>query len=244
MRLSAIRCSSSRAPSTTRGLGVDGEVMVVGERAELGRGVHEGLPEVGRAVRLVAVRVRPGEQEQVADEPAHALRGAQGRVRGLAALAVEDLDEQLEVGEDARERGAQLVRRVRDELALALERLLRLVARCLEAVEHVLERPSQLGDLVVGRGLRERRAGVAGLRDVARAGREGGDRRHRAAADDQPAEEGEERAAEHAAGEEQPDALDGGLDDRGLAAVLDDDRRDERPLRVLDRDVAERVSTR
>ena len=133
-----------------RGLGVDGEVMVVGERAELGRGVHEDLPEVGRAVRLVAVRVRAGEQEEVADEPAHALRGAQRRVRGLAALAVEDLDEQLEVGEDARERRAQLVRGVRDELALALERLLRLVARCLEAVEHVLERAPELGDLVVG----------------------------------------------------------------------------------------------
>ena len=115
----------------------------------------------------------------------------------------------------------------------------RLVARRLEAVEHVLERARQLGDLVVGRGLGERRAGVAGARDVARAGGERGDRRHRAAADDQPAEEGEERAAEDADGEEQPDALDGGLDDRGLAAVLDDDRHDERPLRVLDRHVAD-----
>ena len=92
--------------------------------------------------------------------------------------------------------------------------------------------PPELGDLVVGARTRERAAGVAGLGDVARAGGERGDRRHRAAADDQPAEQGEERAAEDAAGEEQPDALDGGLDDRGLAAVLDDDRHDERPLRV------------
>src|SRR3712207_8372724 len=53
--------------------------------------------------------VRAGEEQEVGDEAAHAAARAQRGRRGLAALAVEGLGEQLEVREDARERGAQLV---------------------------------------------------------------------------------------------------------------------------------------
>ena len=67
--------------------------------------------------------------------------------------------EQLEVGEHRRQRRAQLVRGVGDELALAVQRRLRLAARVVERREHRLQRAGQLGDLVLGLGPRDRRAG-------------------------------------------------------------------------------------
>ena len=69
------------------------------------------------------------------------------------ALAVEHLGEQLEVREHARQRRAQLVRGVGDELragARASPRSPR--ARASSAREHAVQRARQLGDLVVGAG--------------------------------------------------------------------------------------------
>ena len=209
------------------GPGVDRQVVRLGHRAELGGGVHEDPAQVGRLARQRAARVGAGQQQQVADQPPHALRRAQGRARGLGALAVEHLGQQLEVGQDAGQRRAQLVRGVGDEVALADEQLLGLAARALERVEHLLQRVPELGHLVVGHRLRQRAARVARLGDVARAGGQRGDGRHRAPADDQAAEQGQQRAREDAAAEEQPDARDGVLDDRDGAAVLDDQRHDE-----------------
>ena len=130
-----------------------------------------------------------------------------GRCR--ASLALELGLEQLEVGQDAGERGAQLVRRVGHELALALERRLGLVARGVELAEHVLEGVREVSHLVVGLRLRQRDARVARAGDLPGRAGEAGDRSHRAAGDHEAAEEGEQRAAEDAEDQEQPDAVDG-----------------------------------
>ncbi len=103
----------------------------------------------GRARRL-APGVGAGEQQQVADQAAHAPRGAQRRLGHLALLALELALQQLEVREDAGQRRAQLVRGVGDEVALAVERRLRLLAGRAQLAEHGLERGGEVGDLVVG----------------------------------------------------------------------------------------------
>ncbi len=65
-------------------------------------------------------------------------------------------------------------------------------------------------DLVVGAGLGERDVGVAGAGDLARRAGEAGDRPHRALGHVQAGDEGEQRPAEHAEGEEEADAVDRG----------------------------------
>ena len=55
-------------------VGVDGEVVAVGDRSELGRRLDEHAADVGRLARQLALGVGAGEEQQVADEPAHALR--------------------------------------------------------------------------------------------------------------------------------------------------------------------------
>ena len=122
---------------------------------------------------------------------------------GLALVAVQRFGEQLEVGEHARQRRAQLVRGVGDELALAGERRLGLPARGVELAEHALERARELGDLVVGLAAAGTlRRGVAGARDLARRSGQLGDRRHRAARDRDPREQRQRRCrrARRAAG--------------------------------------------
>ena len=97
----------------------------------------------------------------------------------------------------------------------------------LERVEHLLQRARERGDLVVGLRLRDRAVGVAGLGDVARRGREALDRGHRAAPEDEPAQEGEQRAGQHAGAEEEPDPVHGGLHVGDLAPVLQDHRQQQ-----------------
>ena len=143
------------------------------------------------------------QQQQVGDEPAHALGGAQRRARRVALVAVQRVGEQLEVGEHARQRRAQLVRGVGDELALARERRLGLAARGVELAEHALERARELGDLVVGLGLGHAAArGRACARSRAAVEVSSRDRRHRAARDRHPGEQRERRSrrARRAAG--------------------------------------------
>ena len=135
-----------------------------------------------RATTRAGVGAR--QQQQVGDQPAHPLRGAQRRARRLALIAVQRFGEQLEVGEHARQRRAQLVRGVGDEVALAGERRFGLAARGVELAEHALERARELGDLVVGERLRARRArGRACARSRRRCAVSARDRRHRAARD-------------------------------------------------------------
>ena len=155
-------------------------------------------------MRLNALGVGAREQQQVADQPAHPPRRAQRRLGRLGLLALELLGQQLEVREHAGQRRAQLVRGVGDELALAVEHRLGVAARRVERPEHPLERAGQLGDLVVGLGVGQAPARVAGALDLA--GRVGqlGDRAHRPLRRREPGQQRQDRAAEHA--EEQEDA--------------------------------------
>ena len=221
-----------------RGPRVDRQLVAVGERAELGGGVDERPAPTSvaaaAAARLASARARsrrsPTRRRIRCEE-----RSADSR--RLAPLAVEHLGEQLEVREDARQRRAQLVRGVGDELALARERVLGLGPRGLEAVEHLLQRAPELGDLVVGARARERRAGVAGLGDVARApavsaaigaiARRPTTARRGARAACRRARRRRGTAAR----------ADGRLDDRERTPVLDDDAATN-ALRVADRHAA------
>ena len=204
-------------------------MAAVGDRLELGGHIHEDLPDVGRLVSGDALRVGPGEQQQIGDQAAHALGGAKRRVRGLPLLAVEHVGKELEVREDARERRAQLVRGVGDELALALEHVLGLELRGLERLEHVVERSRELGDFVVGPRLRYLLAGVARAGDVTCRGGQPSDRLHRAAGQQQPCDQRQQCPADNAQHQEEPDAVDGALDVGDLARVLHDDGYGERP---------------
>ena len=105
-----------------------------------------------------------GEQQQVGDQPAHSPRGAERPgddllVLGVGAAGGEAGLEQLEVREDAGQRGAQLMRGVGDEVALRLDHLLGLRAGGVELAKHLVERACELGDLVVGLGLGQAQRG-------------------------------------------------------------------------------------
>ena len=90
-----------------------------------------------------------GELDQVADERAQLLQlGDQVRAQPVAVAGVgrAAAGEHLEVGAQARERRAQLVRGVGDELALC-------ALRTLERLEHGVERGRQARDLVLALGV-------------------------------------------------------------------------------------------
>ena len=161
-----------------RGLGLDGDLVALGDGLELGRRVHDARRPGRWAARGHAARVRAREQQQVGHQPAHALGRAQGRLGRLALVALEHDRQQLQVGEHAGQRRAQLVRDVGDELALALEHLLGLGARLVQRAQHALQRARQLGDLVLGLGPRHLERGVARALDLARHAGQLGDRAH------------------------------------------------------------------
>ena len=69
------------------------------------------------------------------------------------------------------------------------------------------KRVGEVGDLVVGPRLGQRDLRVARARHLARGAGQPGDRAHRALGDVEAAEEREQRAAQHAEGEEQPHAV-------------------------------------
>src|SRR3954464_10772564 len=98
------------------------------ERLGLLEGSGCDLAEVHVGARALAAGVRAGEQQEVGDESRHPPGRGESRVDRVAivrrALAVHL--EELEVRLDARQRGAELMRGVRDELTLAIERLLAL----------------------------------------------------------------------------------------------------------------------
>ena len=186
------------------GLGrVERERLAGGQRARLRGRLARHRREVERPLGRLAPGVGAREQQQVGHEAAHPLRGAQRRAGHLAGLALELGLEQLEVGQDARERRAQLVRGVGHEVALALERRLALAARGAQLAEHVLEGVGQVRDLVVGPRLGQPHVRVARAGHLARRAGEPGDRAHGAPGHEQPAREGQEGAADHAEGEEQ-----------------------------------------
>ena len=103
--------------------------------------------------RRLAPGVGAGQEQQVGHQAAHASRRAQrGPSATLACSPLEPGLEQLEVGQDAGQRGAQLVGGVGHELARRGQRGLGLRAGGAQLAEHVLERVGQVGHLVVGRG--------------------------------------------------------------------------------------------
>ena len=190
-------------------------------RRRLGGRLAHDFGQVDGLAQPLAPGVGAGQQEQIGHEPPHPARGTQRRVGHLPLLARELGLEQLEVGEDARQGGAQLVRGVRDELALTGQRTLGLAARGVECPQHVLERARQVGDLVVGLRLRQLDGRVTRPGDVAGRAGEPGDRRHRPAGEGQAGEEGERGTAEDAERKEQVDARDGVADAAERLRVLE-----------------------
>ena len=204
IRLSTSRCRSSRRPARSPGSAsiVSSWSSATGP-SSAAASVSTSARSVGRG-GCIALGVGAREQQQVADEPAHPPRRAQRRLGGLGLLAVELVGEQLEVGEHARQRRAQLVRGVGDELALAVEHRLGLAARGVERAEHPLQRPRELGDLVVGLGRGEiRGSGRACARSRAPASVSSAIGRIARRAVAEAGEQGEDRAAEHAEDEEE-----------------------------------------
>ena len=113
----------------------------------------------------MSVGLRRGEREHVVDEPVHPVELAQRRLDLAPALAgILLVLEQLELAAQDRQRRSQLVRGVRDEVALTAERQL-------EPVEHAIEGVGEHADLVPAPTESAAPAEVAGL--DAR-----GDRRH------------------------------------------------------------------
>jgi hypothetical protein len=108
--------------------------VAVSEQRQVSPNILEELTEIDRARLDQLACLGARERQHVAHQPVELVEAAQQR-RGflvtvpLIALAVEQLD----LRPQHRQRRAQLVGRVRDELALTLE-------RALQALEHPIER--------------------------------------------------------------------------------------------------------
>ena len=151
-----------------RAVGVDRQLVAVGDDAELGRRLDEHLADVGRRVRRLARGVVAGEQQQVGDEPAHAPRRAQRGVRRLPRSP-------SRLSASSSRFASTLVSGVRSSCEASATNsrwrcsaLLGLRARRVERVEHAVERARELGDLVVGLVVGMRRAGSR-VRSILRA---------------------------------------------------------------------------
>ena len=175
-RLRTSRWSSSGLPSDGDRSAASTDVVAVGERVDLLDGrLRRSSPRSTSA--RVAARARHRRARAAADRrPAGASAGRSAAPsrrsrRPVLAAVVERCLEQLEVGEDAGQRRAQLVRGVGDELALPRIALLGLRSRGVELPKHAVQRPGELGDLVVARRARHSLRGVAGRGDVARGAR-------------------------------------------------------------------------
>ena len=107
------------------------------------------------------------------------------------------LEQDLDVGAQAGDRRAQLVRGVGDELALGAHRLVQRLARGLEAVEHRVEAGGELAHLVVGVDV-EALGEVLGLADLLGDVGHLGQRRQHAAGGHAAEDRGERDAAERA----------------------------------------------
>ena len=114
------------------------------------------------------VRVATRQLEEAGDQVAHLVRLALEVGEQLVALAGLQpllLLQHFDVRLEARERRAQLVRRVGDEAALRLDRLL-------ERREHRVERRAEAGELVPPTRIGNALARIAGARDSLRGSRE------------------------------------------------------------------------
>ena len=154
---------SPRAPSRAR---IDRQLVTVGHRADSPAASRSTSPG-----RWPCARTRPASARASSSRSPTSLR-----IRRVERSAdwrcprarPELLGEQLQVGQHAGQRGAQLVRGVGHELALAIERRLGLRARRVQRAQHLLQRARQLGHLVVGLGLGQRQFGSR-VRSISRA---------------------------------------------------------------------------
>ena len=113
--------------------------------ADSGAGLADGVDGDGADVDRAQVALLARRPTRASSSRSATSRRIRRELRSADAaasplLAVELVGQQLEVGEDRRQRRAQLVRGVGDERALAVERRLGLAARALERAEHLVER--------------------------------------------------------------------------------------------------------
>ena len=137
-----------------------------------------------------------GEQEQILDQPLHAIDlGARDPLHAPDLVGVRILlhGQDLELAAEDRQRRPQLVRGVGQERVLPSERLL-------QRVEHLVERPGQDADLVVAAAELHPRTEVALLDPPGHARHPAQRRRH--AGRDEPASQERAEHAEHAGQEE------------------------------------------
>ncbi len=113
-------------------------------------------------------QIASGQLDQIVDQGAELLGlldHVGQHVIALVGLELAAGQQHLDVGAQARHRGAELVRGVGDELALGTDRFVEVVAGMLEALEHRVEARGQLSDLVVGMDV-DAAAEILGLADV------------------------------------------------------------------------------
>ena len=156
--------------------------VALAEQRQVAAQVLEEVLQVDRARLDQAAGLGAGQREHVVDEPVHLVQPPQQRrgcPRGgaLVGLAVQQLD----LGAQHGQRRAQLVRGVRDEVALARE-------GALEPLEHAVERGGEHADLAAGADRPGAQREVAGVD-------RGGDRRHA------PQRPRDQRRDQHAGGD-------------------------------------------
>ena len=146
--------------------------VALAEQRQVAPEVLEELAQLDRARLDQLTCLGAGEREHVADEPVELVEAAQQRRRCLrAGCARRFRGRAARPGRAARERRAELVGGVRDEVALAFE-------RPLEPLEHAVERVGQDPDLsaAADRARPHRQvAGVDGGGDPGHAPKRGGD---------------------------------------------------------------------
>ena len=118
----------------------------------------------------------------------------------------------LQIREDRGERRAELMRRVRDELPLRLDHALRFGPGGVQLTKHVVESGGELGDLVARPGLGHAASRVAGSGDLARGLRQRRNGTHRPACHGESGERREDGTPCDADPEEQPEAVDRGVE--------------------------------
>ena len=149
-RFSASRWSSSRAPEIVAPAGA---ATVMAWPSETGSS-SPAASVTTRATSTGSWRViRPASARASSSRSATSRRIRRDERNADAAASrcspVEHLFEQLQVRQHRGQRRPQLVRRVRDELALTRQGRLRLRRAPVQRVEHPVQRPRQLGDLVL-----------------------------------------------------------------------------------------------
>ncbi len=157
----------------------------------------------GREVHRASARrrprapvIEPGQHQQVLSEPGQPQRVGQHVAGGLGpVLLLRMVQRHLELGPDARDRAAQFVRGVRDQVALAL-------LGVVQAGQHVVQRDREHAHLVAGFGHRQL-TGLPGSGDHLSAAAQGGDRAQRVP-DHQPGDPGQEQQQHRCAHQQHP----------------------------------------